>query len=52
MTTKAGGKPKKRKPGTAPDTSLHLGQERRAWLKENGGIQPKIMELIDREMGR
>lgn len=42
----------KRKSGTRPDTSLHLGQERRDWLKKNGGIQPIIMKLIDREMGR
>ena len=33
--------------GTAPDTSLHLGSERRAWLAEQGGIQPTIVKLID-----
>jgi hypothetical protein len=33
--------------GTAPDTSLYLGQERRAWLAEQGGIQPTIQRLID-----
>jgi hypothetical protein len=37
--------------GTAPDTSLHLGEERREWLKAQGGIQPMIHKLIDREMG-
>ena len=37
----------RRTPGTAPDTSIHLGEERRAWLKEQGGIQPTIHELID-----
>jgi len=33
--------------GTAPDTSLYLGKERRAWLVEQGGIQPVIQRLID-----
>jgi len=33
--------------GTPPDTSLHLGDERRAWLKSHGGIQPTIAKLID-----
>ncbi len=33
--------------GTAPDTSLHLGKARRAWLVEQGGIQPTIHRLID-----
>jgi hypothetical protein len=33
--------------GTPPDTSLHLGSERRAWLKYYGGIQPVICRLID-----
>lgn len=37
-------------PGTAPDTSLHLGNERRAWLQEQGGIQPIITRLIDDAM--
>jgi hypothetical protein len=36
--------------GTAPDTSLHLGVERRAWLKDHGGIQPMINALIDAAM--
>lgn len=40
----------KRKSGTKPDTSLHLGQERRAWLKAHNGIQPTIMRLIDDAM--
>jgi len=40
-----------RKPrGTAPDTSLHLGDERRAWLKANGGLQPTINRLVDAAM--
>ena len=33
--------------GTAPDTSLALGKERRAWLQAQGGIQPTIYKLID-----
>ena len=37
-------------PGTAPDTSLYLGDKRRAWLKEQGGIQPAIIRLIDDAM--
>ncbi len=36
--------------GTAPDTSLCLGAERRAWLVEQGGIQPTIKQLIDQAM--
>lgn len=36
--------------GTAPDTSLHLGDERRSWLLEHGGIQPVICGLVDEEM--
>lgn len=40
-------KPKKSVGGTAPDTSLHLGAERRSWLREQGGIQPTIHSLID-----
>lgn len=36
--------------GTIPDTSLHLGDERRAWLQEQGGIQPTITRLIDEAM--
>ena len=36
--------------GTAPDTSLHLGQERRIWLKAHSGIQPTITRLIDDAM--
>jgi len=40
----------KRKSGTKPDTSLHLGQERRAWLQKQGGIQPTINRLIDKAM--
>lgn len=36
--------------GTAPDTSLHLGAERRAWLMAQGGIQPVIIRLIDAAM--
>ncbi len=38
--------------GTAPDTSLWLGDERRTWLKEHGGIQPTIQAMIDRAMKR
>lgn len=38
--------------GTAPDTSLHLGDERRAWLKDRGGIQQNIQAMIDRAMKR
>jgi len=37
-------------PGTPPDTSLHLGDARRAWLKDHGGIQPTITHLIDDAM--
>ena len=37
--------------GTAPDTSLYLGEERRAWLKERGGIQPTINQMIDNQKG-
>jgi hypothetical protein len=33
--------------GTAPDTSLHLGHERKNWLRDQGGIQPTIHRLID-----
>lgn len=40
------------KPGTAPDTSLCLGDERRAWLQKQGGIQPTIHAMIDRAMKR
>lgn len=36
--------------GTPPDTSLYLGAERRAWLVEQGGIQPVIQQLIDQAM--
>jgi len=39
-------------PGTRPDTSLWLGDERRAWLKGHGGIQPTIQAMIDRAMKR
>jgi len=38
--------------GTAPDTSLHLGDARRAWLKSRGGYQPTIRAMIDRAMKR
>lgn len=37
-------------PGTAPDTSLHLGDERKEWLRQQGGIQPTIIRLIDEAM--
>jgi len=40
----------KRSPGTAPDTSLYLGDRRRAWLRDQGGIQPTINRLIDQAM--
>jgi len=36
--------------GTAPDTSLFLGIERKAWLQTQGGIQPTIQRLIDQAM--
>ena len=36
--------------GTAPDTSLHLGAERKKWLVQQGGIQPTICRLIDQAM--
>lgn len=39
-----------RKAGTKPDTSLYLGDERRAWLKQQEGIQPTIQRLIDGAM--
>jgi hypothetical protein len=41
---------RKRRPGVRPDTSLYLGEDRRAWLQQQGGIQPTIQQLIDREM--
>jgi hypothetical protein len=37
-------------PGTAPDTSLYLGAERKRWLSGQGGIQPTIQRLIDNAM--
>ena len=40
----------RQRPGTAPDTSLYLGPERRAWMIEQGGIQPTIRRLIDDAM--
>jgi len=33
---------------TAPDTSIWLGEKRRRWLAENGGIQPVIHQLVDK----
>ena len=36
--------------GTAPDTSLALGQARRAWLIRQGGIQPTVRCLVDEAM--
>lgn len=36
--------------GTAPDTSLHLGAERKGWLAAQGGIQPTILKMIDEAM--
>jgi hypothetical protein len=36
--------------GTPPDTSLHLGNDRRVWLQKQGGIQPTIIHLIDDAM--
>ena len=39
-------------PGTAPDTSLHLGADRKEWLRQQGGIQPTIIRLIDEAMRR
>ena len=38
--------------GTKPDTSLFLGEERKRWLAEHGGIQPTIHRLIDEAMSR
>jgi len=40
----------RRASGTAPDTSIFLGNERRSWLVEQGGIQPTIQKLIDAAM--
>lgn len=37
-------------PGTKPDTSLWLGEDRKHWLAEHGGIQPTIQRLIDEAM--
>ncbi len=37
-------------PGTPPDTSIHLGPERRAWLKRQGGIQSTIHKMVDQAM--
>jgi len=39
-----------RRGGTAPNTSLHLSDEQRQWLKQQGGIQPTIQRLIDERM--
>lgn len=36
--------------GTAPDTSLFLGDKRKDWLAQQGGIQPTIQRLIDQAM--
>jgi len=36
--------------GTPPDTSLHLGEARLAWLKDRGGIQPTLIRMIDEAM--
>jgi hypothetical protein len=36
--------------GTRPDTALHLGDQRRTWLKARGGLQPGIVALIDAAM--
>lgn len=36
--------------GTKPDTSLALGETRKQWLAENGGIQPTILRLVDEAM--
>lgn len=48
------GRPEEYKPvskgGTKPDTSLFLGEERKEWLREHGGIQPTIQALIDKAM--
>lgn len=41
---------KKQKRGTSPNTSLHLSDAQKAWLRENGGIQPTIRRLIDEAM--
>lgn len=46
------GMTKQKQPGTAPDTSLYLGEERKEWLKSQGGAQPVIQKLIDDAMGR
>ncbi len=37
--------------GTKPDTSIFLGEERKSWLKFQGGIQPTIQKLIDDARG-
>lgn len=37
--------------GTKPDTSLFLGDRRKRWLIEQGGIQPTIQRIIDNRMG-
>lgn len=39
------------RPGTAPDTSLFLGPDRKGWLAEQGGIQPTIQRMVDDMMG-
>lgn len=41
---------KPNKPGTKPDTSIHLGAERKAWLQSQGGVQATIKKLIDEAM--
>lgn len=38
--------------GTKPDTSLFLGDKRKQWLVDQGGIQPTIQRLIDDVMGK
>lgn len=40
----------KKTSGTAPDSSLHLGEKRKDWLRKQGGIQPTIHRLIDDAM--
>lgn len=43
-------RPEKQKGGTAPDTSINLGDERKQWLRDQGGIQPTIQRLLDAAM--
>lgn len=54
QVTKKRGRPRLHPPGEGRksygDTSVKLGDARRAWLLEHGGYQPTIIRLIDEAM--